>query len=169
LKPVGRCCSSVKVGGPNNANLSPIHFTQPSTQPLTESLLVFFRSQIHSYAYHLVFTRILSMRGILRHPPRVKEQRSLGSRLKNGNRIAHPAETVKGCAKFLRRRGSALNGHSNGKKSAARLCGCRGFAISPDCNKLYRFNQRSVLSLYAELTRFKRTTALSPDARLNMP
>ena len=33
--------------------ISPIHFTQPSTQPHQRILVVFFRSQIHSYAYHL--------------------------------------------------------------------------------------------------------------------
>ena len=37
--------------------ISPIHFTQPSTQLLTVKLVVFSRSQIHSYAYHLVSVR----------------------------------------------------------------------------------------------------------------
>ena len=37
--------------------ISPIHFTQPSTQLLQRNLVVFVRSQIHSYAYHLVSVR----------------------------------------------------------------------------------------------------------------
>ena len=75
--------------------ISPIHFTQPSTQPHPRNLVVFFRSQIHSYAYHLVSVRrhnqhvrspiqgFFGARESASSPALNKDQRSHGFRPKN--------------------------------------------------------------------------------------
>ena len=82
--------------------ISPIHFTQPSTQLLTVKLVVFSRSQIHSYAYHLVSVRrhnqhvrspiqgFFRCEGISFIPRANKDQRSHGFRPKNTCIISFP-------------------------------------------------------------------------------
>ena len=82
--------------------ISPIHFTQPSTQLLQRKLVVFVRSQIHSYAYHLVSVRGHDQRvrspiqgfsrceGISFTPALNKDQHSRGSRPKNDKIISLP-------------------------------------------------------------------------------
>ena len=82
--------------------ISPIHFTQPSTQLLTVKLVVSPQSQIHSYAYHLVsvcghnqhvrspiqgFSRC---EGISFTPAFNKDQHSRGFCPKNGKIISLP-------------------------------------------------------------------------------
>ena len=82
--------------------ISPIHFTQPSTQLLQRNLVVFVRSQIHSYAYHLVSVRrhnqhvrspiqgFSRCEGISFIPRANKDQRSHGFRPKNTQIISLP-------------------------------------------------------------------------------
>ena len=82
--------------------ISPIHFTRPSTQLQSVKLVVFFRSQIHSYAYHLVsvcrhnqharspIQGFFRCEGISFIPRANKDQHSYSFRPKNTRIISFP-------------------------------------------------------------------------------